>query len=408
MSSFSKSSWVFISDALFPDWVGGLQRYATELAATISRRDIGVSVVTRTWSSGGRNRLISSLPNIKVHTVFSIVPKKVRGALVTASSLAGFPSHWFESSPVRIVHTSVLGNLFLSRSGKAVQVYVFHASPSLELKTQSEEGGKTRFTAQCRIAVLRRLEESCLRKVDAIVVLSKFSKGVLVQEYPWISEDKIRVIPGGSRTAGIGALPRRAFESKRLIAVRRLEWRTGIDLLIRAYALSNLPQQGWTLDIVGTGSLRAELGNLATGLGVSDSITFHGVVSEEEKLKLLSGAQMFVLPTRAFEGFGLATVEAMAHGLVPIATSAGASPEIVEQIHPKLVCDPTVVGLVSALEYWTAVENQELIGALSARAIDVAVSYDWEEVVKHYLDLVETVATEKLSGRMESGTRRRA
>ncbi|MDQ0868270.1 glycosyltransferase involved in cell wall biosynthesis [Arthrobacter sp. V1I9] len=281
-----------------------------------------------------------------------------------------------------------------------MQVYVFHASPSLELKAQIKDINKTAAGTQLRIAVLRRLEESCLRKADAVVVLSKFSQRVLLQEYPWLSKDKIEIIPGGSKTSGIGATPRHAFQSKRLIAVRRLEWRTGIDLLIRAFALSNLTEKGWTLDIVGTGSLRAELEGLAEGLGVSDNVTFHGVVSEDEKHTLLSESQMFVLPTRAFEGFGLATVEAMAHGLVPIATSAGASPEIVEQIHPKLVCDPTVSGLVSALEYWTKDENQDLMAALSARAIDVAVSYDWEEVAKRYRDLADAIAAEKGPRRM--------
>ncbi|WP_307094142.1 glycosyltransferase family 4 protein [Arthrobacter sp. V1I9] len=380
--------------------MGGLQRYATELAAVISQHGIGVSVSTRTWSKGGKDKLVSNLPGVRVRTVLSFVPKKLRGGLLTMLSLAGIPLYLLGSSPVRIVHTSILGNLYLSRSSGAVQVYVFHASPSLELKAQIKDINKTAAGTQLRIAVLRRLEESCLRKADAVVVLSKFSQRVLLQEYPWLSKDKIEIIPGGSKTSGIGATPRHAFQSKRLIAVRRLEWRTGIDLLIRAFALSNLTEKGWTLDIVGTGSLRAELEGLAEGLGVSDNVTFHGVVSEDEKHTLLSESQMFVLPTRAFEGFGLATVEAMAHGLVPIATSAGASPEIVEQIHPKLVCDPTVSGLVSALEYWTKDENQDLMAALSARAIDVAVSYDWEEVAKRYRDLADAIAAEKGPRRM--------
>ncbi|MDR7083176.1 glycosyltransferase involved in cell wall biosynthesis [Arthrobacter ginsengisoli] len=289
-----------------------------------------------------------------------------------------------------------MGNLFFARRSDALQVYVFHASPALELRTKAVQSDSFNLPVRFRVWVLRELERRCLSKADSVVVLSEFSKRILLQEYSWLEESDITVLPGGSDVAGIDAKTRRPGTSKRLIALRRLEWRTGVDLLLQAFSDSGIAEQGWELDVIGSGSLADELQERSKSLGIDAAVTFHGLVSEEGKSDLLSKAQLFVLPTRAFEGFGLATVEAMAHGLVPIVTSAGASPEIVGDIDPELVCEPTVSSLTTALQLWTSIEYQDKIAEVSTRSSKVAAAYDWSSVGARYLELVDTLAAKKM------------
>ncbi len=66
----------------------------------------------------------------------------------------------------------------------------------------------------------------------------------------------------------------------------------------------------------------------AQALGISDKIDFIGVVSEEEKIRLMQRCAVYVQPTLE-EGFGLAIAEAMACGAAVVTSPAGAVPEVV-------------------------------------------------------------------------------
>jgi glycosyltransferase involved in cell wall biosynthesis len=162
----------------------------------------------------------------------------------------------------------------------------------------------------------------------------------------------------------------------------------GIDLLLRAFAGSRAREHGWSIDIVGTGSQELSLRGLAEELGLSDSVTFHGRVSEPEKVELLEAATLSILPTRALEGFGLATVEAMALGVVPIVTSAGASPEVVQDLDGRLVCDPTADSIRTALDYWAVDASSETIRRISVACRERAKRYGWQSVFTAYQELV--------------------
>lgn len=66
----------------------------------------------------------------------------------------------------------------------------------------------------------------------------------------------------------------------------------------------------------------------AKRLGVSDAVRFPGELTRDEKIVLMQGCSVYCQVSR-FEGFGLATAEAMACGAPVIVSSAGAVPEVV-------------------------------------------------------------------------------
>jgi len=61
-----------------------------------------------------------------------------------------------------------------------------------------------------------------------------------------------------------------------------------------------------------------------------DQARFVGRVGDQELADLRAGAALAIVPSRAFETFGLAAAEAMAAGLPVVATNMGALPELVE------------------------------------------------------------------------------
>ncbi|KAB1990632.1 glycosyltransferase family 4 protein [Streptomyces triticiradicis] len=98
-----------------------------------------------------------------------------------------------------------------------------------------------------------------------------------------------------------------------IAVVSRLVPQKRLDLLVQAMPALEHKMPGVRLDIAGDGSELPRLRDLATRLGVSDAVTFHGRVSEERKEELLARAWLTVVPSLA-EGWGLSVIEANAVG----------------------------------------------------------------------------------------------
>jgi glycosyltransferase involved in cell wall biosynthesis len=76
------------------------------------------------------------------------------------------------------------------------------------------------------------------------------------------------------------------------------------------------------------GSYYPRLAELAREAGVADRIEFPGAISVQEKISLMQRCKVYLQPSR-FEGFGLATLEAMSCGAPVITSPVGAVPEVV-------------------------------------------------------------------------------
>lgn len=381
----------FYSDAFYPDWTGGLQRYATELAATAMDHGHQGVLWTREWSPQGLEEVRAAVGGAApIHDVLSWVPKYVRGAALTVTALFG-SGLGQPTGDCMVFHTSVLGAAFMRRKRDRPQIYVFHASAGHELLVEAASRGRVQIRTKTKAAILLQLERKCIQSADAVVVLSEFSGTLLQKLHPKFSPLKMVVIPGGTNVPDPESeVPAhtRSERSRRIVVLRRLEWRMGIDILLHAFAASRARELGWSIDIVGTGTQDESLRSLAERLGLSDSVIFHGRVSESKKTKLLDTATLSVLPTRALEGFGLATVEAMARGIIPIVTSAGASPEIVEKLDRRLVCEPTIESLQSTIDFWALDRSDAELVELSEACRTRAQVYGWKTVFSAYQDLI--------------------
>lgn len=91
------------------------------------------------------------------------------------------------------------------------------------------------------------------------------------------------------------------------------------------------------LVVAGGGPEEGRLKRYAHALGISSRVTFTGPVFGGDKVRLLEGAHVMVLPSYS-EGLPYALLEAMAAGVPVIATPVGAIPDVVSDgIHGFLV-----------------------------------------------------------------------
>ena len=117
-----------------------------------------------------------------------------------------------------------------------------------------------------------------------------------------------------------------------LLAARPEPWKGHRRLIA---ALSTLPTLDWEAWIVGGPQRPSEreymerLREQATSAGISTRIRFLG--QRDDLSSLLAAADIYCQPNEGPEPFGLSVVEAMASGLPVVGSSAGATPEIVDE-----------------------------------------------------------------------------
>lgn len=235
------------------------------------------------------------------------------------------------------------------------------------------------------------VEGACLRRATRIHVLSNFSAHQLWKLYR-IPADRIVKIPGGVDTERFRpASDRNAVRQALglpacrpvLFTVRNLEARMGLDILIRAMVVLRRHIPKVLLLIGGAGSLRGQLEALIDSLDLRSHVRLLGFVAETELPLYYQAADVFVLPSRELEGFGLVTVEALACGTPVLGTPVGATPEILLPLNPHLVFRDTTpeamaegIGRALVAEGGDAVVDQHSRQACRRHA---ETHYAWEQ-----------------------------
>jgi glycosyltransferase involved in cell wall biosynthesis len=131
---------------------------------------------------------------------------------------------------------------------------------------------------------------------------------------------KARLLPYWVATAG--SPDRRRFyqpgQTLRVVTSGALGEHKGTDLLIRAVALLRDREcANVTVDCYGPGP-EADFRGLALRLGVAERVRFCGIRPQEELHAKYPGYDLFAFPTLPREPFGIAPMEAAAHGCVPL------------------------------------------------------------------------------------------
>ena len=116
----------------------------------------------------------------------------------------------------------------------------------------------------------------------------------------------------------------------RMVSVRHLEPKYGLDVLIEAVSMlhKQQPSLEFSLDIYGEGSQRSELQALIDRRKMASVIRLPGPVAQQHMPQLLQNADLVIVPSRE-ESFGVAVLEASACGLPVIGSRVGGLPEVI-------------------------------------------------------------------------------
>ncbi|MBR8838137.1 MAG: glycosyltransferase family 4 protein [Stigonema ocellatum SAG 48.90 = DSM 106950] len=191
------------------------------------------------------------------------------------------------------------------------------------------------------------IEKRIYNRCDRFIVLSKAFGNILHQQYK-IPEKKIHIIPGGVDInrfqANLSPQESRAqlgwpLDRPILFTSRRLVHRVGVDKLLQAVATIKQRIPDVWLAIGGRGPIQTELQQQATELGLNDHVKFLGFIPDDQLPVAYQAANLSVMPSQSFEGFGLAIVESLACGTPVLCTPVGGMPEILQPFSPDFITD---------------------------------------------------------------------
>lgn len=294
---------------------------------------------------------------------------------------------------------TALGPMFLCGGGagdrRARAVYHFLSPWPSEYEAKS--GGRRGAAWRARLEIERAL----LRRCSGILVLSEYMKGELLHIHPEMSSRLIRVVPGGVEVERFRPAADRAalrdsigFPKDRfvLFTARFFTPRTGVGSLIAAMPAVAKRFPEVFLVISGHGPMKPALEAQAAELKLGDHVRFVDFIEDEKFPDYYRAADLFVLPTRELEGFGLVTVESLACGTPVVGTPVGATPEILRPLnHELLMRDASPEAIAERIVFWMERRGglPELGHAARKYALD---NFSWEHVAEKIENLYEEVA----------------
>ncbi|GGB46171.1 glycosyl transferase family 1 [Roseibium aquae] len=168
-------------------------------------------------------------------------------------------------------------------------------------------------------------ERVSVQAAARVIVTSPATANQVCRDFG-VHPDRVSVVvPGVDKPALPVPAGLRANTPFQLLSVGTLTRRKGFDLLFSA--LKDLTDLDWHLDIVGDdtrdSAYAAQLIRQISETQLTDRVTFHGAVSPSDLWEHYTKADAFVLASR-YEGYGMAYIEAIAHGLPVIGSGGGA------------------------------------------------------------------------------------
>jgi glycosyltransferase involved in cell wall biosynthesis len=260
-------------------------------------------------------------------------------------------------------------------------------------------------------APFRAWMRAAARQADRVIATDEAMRQE-VSHFLGVEAGKVAVIPNGvdveharsmvveqERSRLAARWPALATDVKlKGLSVGRLEENKGFEYLLRALSRLQASRDSWNWVIVGEGSLRSHLEQVAAGQGLADNVVFAGALTDTELHTLYDMSDLFAHPT-LYEGSSLVTLEAMAHGLPVVASAVGGIPDkVTEGVTGFLVGPGDVEGLAGRVGWMLEhpVERQEM-GTQGARVAETR--FDWESIADSTEELFSQLAAEKAACR---------
>ncbi|QAA82190.1 glycosyltransferase family 4 protein [Aequorivita sp. H23M31] len=237
------------------------------------------------------------------------------------------------------------------------------------------------------------LNKFILKKVDLVVVPSTYFKKMMLENYPFLTENQIFVSPsGGVDATRFYPIKMERNEIPILGMISRIDKGKGWDDFIKA--LKGLREKNieFKAIIAGQGLQEKDMLEMIREFNLQDRVEFLGLVKQEELVQLYNKMDVMVFPTkREAESLGLVGVEAMSCGTPVIGGNIAGPKTYINHNQNGLLFEPgNVSELEGCIERYLKLSSEEKSQMKNA-AIKTAEEYESGYVMNRLLKQLKTL-----------------
>lgn len=221
-----------------------------------------------------------------------------------------------------------------------------------------------------------------------IIAISMSTKKDLIRE--GLKENNITILPMGlSLPKDLKIHPKE--KKPTIIYLGRLVVQKGIEDALASFSITRKYMPDSMLWILGSGktSYVEKIKKTATRLGLIKNVIFFGLVSENDKFKLLSKAHILISPS-IHEGWGLTVPEAGAVGTVSVVYNSAGLRDLILNGRNGLICKQNTPSDL-AKNIVMLLKNKNLYSRLRRNIIMDVKKYNWDDCARVALDVASNL-----------------
>lgn len=360
------------TDGIFPNAVGGMQRYVRSLVENLAREpDVELVVL----HPHGTERQFPDAPQVRE---ISIAPISSRGNyLLESYRFSGRVLDVLQAFPHHLIYSQGLA-VWADAATVAERLIVNpHGLEPFQMSALRDHPAALLFRAAFR---------HVLARAARVVSLG----GSLTRILAGITRDPTRVvtIPNAVTMPDYDIATRTYGNPLKLLFVGRFAANKGVDLLVAMMKQFHESGDGdsVSLDLIGTGPLLDSLRQTCN----LPNVLFHGFVPDARLAAFYRSRDVLVLPTR-YEGMPTVILEAMSYGMPAVVSDVGAVRDVVDDTTGSLVPPRSPVHFRRAVNGLLAMPIEER-RALSCRAqARIREQFQWHIVVQRHLTMFRTL-----------------
>ncbi|CAM5245036.1 GDP-mannose-dependent alpha-(1-2)-phosphatidylinositol mannosyltransferase [Streptomyces narbonensis] len=228
--------------------------------------------------------------------------------------------------------------------------------------------------------------QPALEKISARIAVSEYARRTLVEH---LGGDAVLIPNGVDVDFFARAEPKKEWQGETLGFIGRIdEPRKGLPVLMRALPRILTERPGARLLVAGRGDEEEAVASLPAEM--RSRVEFLGMVSDEDKARLLRSVDVYVAPNTGGESFGIILVEAMSAGAPVLAADLDAFAQVLDQGGAgELFANEDADALADAAIRLLGDEARR--AELSARGSSHVRRFDWSTVGADILAVYETV-----------------
>ncbi len=367
-----------------PHMVGGLGRHVADLAPQLARQGIDITLLTP-WSAGALQYedITTNLHIVRVPLNERALDIVTRVSDATVAFVNAAHALWQHHGGYDLIHVHdwLLADV-------AITLKHHYRRPLLATIHASERGRRRGDVSAPESRTIDAIEWRLTYESWRVIVCSHYMVHQLMCDFH-LPHDKIDMVPNG---VVIPSYPFLAiqdrqhfrmrfqpFDAPLLFAVGRLVHEKGWHVLIAALAGLRRTYHHARLVLAGVGGYRDELQSVARQHDVLSAVTFAGFISDEDRNKLYSSADIAVFPS-LYEPFGIVALEAMALRCPVVVSDTGGLREVVQANRTGVLVQPDnvealVAGLVATLHEPTLTNER-----ISSAYDDTRITYGWQTI----------------------------